>query len=239
MSSPSISVMNCGRALSRGLALAPVVLGRPIARERLNRRELHALRRIGDRFPFGPPGRVDAPAQFGQFRLRHIRPETDESPLTATTSASFVITASFAVSSRLLADNAVAPRHAALAALSLSRNPLADVGRTVPEFDAIRFGQRQERHGITVDQLDLREFEGDDIAVRRARCERPPGLPLQSDRRCAARGPRSVGSRSILQVMLAPPVAQWPSKASHTPLATHWQRREIQSERDWTNLGMW
>jgi len=31
------------------LALAPIVFGRPVARELLNRRELHALRRIRDR----------------------------------------------------------------------------------------------------------------------------------------------------------------------------------------------
>jgi len=35
------------------LALAPIVLC-PIARELLSRRELHALRCIGDRFPFRP-----------------------------------------------------------------------------------------------------------------------------------------------------------------------------------------
>ena len=72
MSSPSISVMNCGRAFSFASHLAPVVICRPIAREFLNRRELHALRLIRDRFPFRPPCRVDAPAQFGQFRFRNI-----------------------------------------------------------------------------------------------------------------------------------------------------------------------
>jgi len=53
------------------LALAPIVFGRPVARELLNRRELHALRRIRDRFPVRPPGHVDAPAQFGQLRIRN------------------------------------------------------------------------------------------------------------------------------------------------------------------------
>ena len=72
MSSPSISVMNCGSGVQPRLALAPVVLRRPIAREGLHRRELHALRCVRDRFPFGPPGRVDAPAQFEQFRFRNI-----------------------------------------------------------------------------------------------------------------------------------------------------------------------
>src|SRR5580704_5056262 len=52
--------------------LAPVVLCRPIASERLSRRELHALGRIRDRFPFGPLCVVDAPAQFGEFRFWKI-----------------------------------------------------------------------------------------------------------------------------------------------------------------------
>ena len=51
------------------LAPPPVVIGRPMPRERLNEGELHALGRIGDRFSFGPSGGVDAPAQFGQFRF--------------------------------------------------------------------------------------------------------------------------------------------------------------------------
>ena len=38
------------------LALAPVVVGRPIARELSHRREPHALRLIGDQFLFGPAG---------------------------------------------------------------------------------------------------------------------------------------------------------------------------------------
>jgi hypothetical protein len=51
---------------------------------------------------------------------------------------------------------------AVLAAASLSRNPFADVGRTVSECDANRFAEGQEFHRITVDQLDFREFYGDD-----------------------------------------------------------------------------
>src|SRR5215510_15514641 len=49
--------------------LPPIVVSRPIARERLHRRELYALRCIGNRLSFGPLGRVDAPAQLGQFRF--------------------------------------------------------------------------------------------------------------------------------------------------------------------------
>ena len=72
----NVQPIDLGDELRQGvqfrLDLAPVVICRPIARERLNRRELHALRCIRDRFPFRPPCRVDAPAQFGQFRFRNI-----------------------------------------------------------------------------------------------------------------------------------------------------------------------
>jgi hypothetical protein len=55
-----------------GLALAPVVLGRPVPCEGLNRGELHALRGVRNWLPFGELGRLDAPAQIGEVRLRHI-----------------------------------------------------------------------------------------------------------------------------------------------------------------------
>jgi hypothetical protein len=42
------------------LALAPIVLIRPILRELLHRRQLHALRCIGNLFALGPPCRGDA-----------------------------------------------------------------------------------------------------------------------------------------------------------------------------------
>src|SRR5438445_5173189 len=51
------------------LALPPVVIGRPIPRERLNEGELHALRRIGDGFLLRESRRRDAPAQFDQIRF--------------------------------------------------------------------------------------------------------------------------------------------------------------------------
>ena len=41
------------------LARAPVVLGRPVAGERLDRRQLHALRPVGDELPGGPARRLD------------------------------------------------------------------------------------------------------------------------------------------------------------------------------------
>src|SRR5271167_923734 len=52
--------------------LAPVVICRPIPRERLSGRELYSLGCIGNRLSFGPLGRVDAPAQIGQVRLRNL-----------------------------------------------------------------------------------------------------------------------------------------------------------------------
>ena len=72
----NVQPIDLGDELRQGvqfcLDLAPVVLCRPIARERLHRRELHALRCICNRFPFRPLCRVDAPAQFGEFRFRNI-----------------------------------------------------------------------------------------------------------------------------------------------------------------------
>jgi hypothetical protein len=63
------------KGVQSGLYLAPVVFGRPISRERLRRRQLHALRCIRDRFPFGPLGRLDAPAQVRELRFRNVHLE--------------------------------------------------------------------------------------------------------------------------------------------------------------------
>src|SRR5580704_12122458 len=57
------------QGVQSGLDLAPVVLFLPIAREFLQGRELGAFRLIRDRFTVGPPCRVDALAQFGEFRF--------------------------------------------------------------------------------------------------------------------------------------------------------------------------
>ena len=57
------------------LALAPVVVGPPVAREVLHHREPHALRVVGDRLALGPPGRVYASAQLGDLLLRNIDAE--------------------------------------------------------------------------------------------------------------------------------------------------------------------
>jgi hypothetical protein len=51
------------------LALAPVVLGRPVASEVLHHRERHALRVILDGLPLGKAGRADARPQVLKLRL--------------------------------------------------------------------------------------------------------------------------------------------------------------------------
>ena len=51
------------------LALAPVVLGRPVAGELLQRRQLHALRPILDELLGGPAGRRDAPTKLIELGL--------------------------------------------------------------------------------------------------------------------------------------------------------------------------
>ena len=72
MSTPSISVVNCGKRVELRLGLAPVVLGRPVARELLERRELHALRSIGDQLLGGPARRGDAAAQLGELLFGNV-----------------------------------------------------------------------------------------------------------------------------------------------------------------------
>src|SRR5260370_13049015 len=72
----NVQSIDLGHKLRQGvhfcLDLAPVVFRRPIARQRLNRRELYSLGCICNRFSFRPLCRVDAPAQFGKFRFRNI-----------------------------------------------------------------------------------------------------------------------------------------------------------------------
>ena len=57
------------------LALAPVVIARPVAGELLHRRQLHTLRPIGDEFPRGPAGRLDAAVQFFDLPLGNFDSE--------------------------------------------------------------------------------------------------------------------------------------------------------------------
>ena len=72
----NVQPVDLGDELRQGvqlrLALTPVVISCPISRECLNRSEPHALRGICYCFPVRPTGRVDAPAQFGEFCFRNI-----------------------------------------------------------------------------------------------------------------------------------------------------------------------
>src|SRR5258708_26176732 len=72
----NVQSIDLGNELWQGaqsrLALAPIVVCRPIARQRLSRRELYSLGCICNRFSFRPLCRVDAPAQFGVFRFRNL-----------------------------------------------------------------------------------------------------------------------------------------------------------------------
>ena len=70
--------MNCGQGIQAPLGLAPVVFCRPVAREFLNRRELHALRCIRDRFPFRPPRRGDPLTEIDESRLRDAHPKRSD-----------------------------------------------------------------------------------------------------------------------------------------------------------------
>ena len=54
------------------LAFAPIVICRPIVREFLHRRELHALRCVRDRFPLGPSCRRDASAEIDELLFRNV-----------------------------------------------------------------------------------------------------------------------------------------------------------------------
>jgi hypothetical protein len=55
-------------------------------------------------------------------------------------------------------------RFCVLTAPSLVRDPLADVGRATPQFDAFRLRLCQKLNRVTADQLYLCEFDGDDSA---------------------------------------------------------------------------
>ncbi len=61
-----------GQGVELRLALAPVVVRRPVAREVLERRERHALRRVRDGLLLRPPRGLNAPPQVGKFRFRNI-----------------------------------------------------------------------------------------------------------------------------------------------------------------------
>ena len=61
-----------GQGIERGLERAPVVVGRPVARQLLDRRQLHALRPIGDELLAGQARRGEALAQVVEVGLRHL-----------------------------------------------------------------------------------------------------------------------------------------------------------------------
>src|SRR5258708_28367729 len=73
----NVQPIDLGDELRQGvqfrLALAPVVICRPIAREFSNRRELHALRLICDGLLFGPSRRRDPAAKVGERLFRDTR----------------------------------------------------------------------------------------------------------------------------------------------------------------------
>ena len=75
MNEMNVEPVDPGDELRQGveprLDLPPIVLGRPIARELLGRRELHALRRVRDRLLFGPARGGDAPPEIDELFLRN------------------------------------------------------------------------------------------------------------------------------------------------------------------------
>jgi hypothetical protein len=64
-----------GQGVELRLALAPVVVRRPVAREVLERRERHALRRVGDGLLLRPPRRRDAAFHVGERLVRKVDAE--------------------------------------------------------------------------------------------------------------------------------------------------------------------
>jgi hypothetical protein len=57
------------------LALAPVIVGRPVAGEFLDRGQLHALRPVADQLFAGQARGGDAPAQVGDRVVGHVDSE--------------------------------------------------------------------------------------------------------------------------------------------------------------------
>ena len=77
MDEVNVDPVDLGHEVGQGaqfrLALAPVVICRPVARERLDRRQLHALRMIFDELPVGPACGSDTRTQRLEFLLRGDR----------------------------------------------------------------------------------------------------------------------------------------------------------------------
>ena len=74
-----VEPVDLGHELRQGiqlrLRLAPVVVRSPVADERLDLVQLHALGLIGDRLPRGPPRRRDAAAEVDERLLGHVDAE--------------------------------------------------------------------------------------------------------------------------------------------------------------------
>ena len=75
ISTPSISVVNCGSAFRRSSIAPEVVVVRPVVRERLERRQLDALRAVVDELLRRPARRSDAPAQIVDLLIRNVDAE--------------------------------------------------------------------------------------------------------------------------------------------------------------------
>jgi len=73
MDEVNVQTVDLGHEVREGphlrLALAPVVLGRPVMGEPLRRRELRALGDVAHRFTFGPSRRLDASPQVLQLGI--------------------------------------------------------------------------------------------------------------------------------------------------------------------------
>ena len=88
------------------------------------------------------------------------------------------------------------------------------------EFDAIRFVEGQQFHRSTVDQLDLRELDGDDMAFRERGAKDFQVFPCNPTAD-AKNGACSIESRSILRVRsrgLLPGCLNGKRDASRNPL---------------------
>ena len=68
----SISVVNCGSAFSSASTRRRVVVVRPVARELLDRRELDALRPIGDKLLGGQARRLDPATKLVEGLVRDL-----------------------------------------------------------------------------------------------------------------------------------------------------------------------
>ena len=79
MNEMNVDAVDLGDELRQGvqprLHLAPVVVGLPVPHELLERRELHALRLVGDDLAIRPACRCEAAAEIEQIFLGHADAE--------------------------------------------------------------------------------------------------------------------------------------------------------------------